>query len=89
MRDTVEGVRSGASDVLAYARWAAFSSCLYQRHLHRSATDRMGRGDADRTFSDAADLDTLIQKSSAMADGEVPTTTSAWVSPRMTALARR
>ena len=31
--------------------------------------------------SDAADLDTLIKKSSAMTDAEVPTTTSAWVSP--------
>ena len=31
--------------------------------------------------SDAEDLDTLIQKSSAMTDAEVPTTTSAWVSP--------
>ena len=31
--------------------------------------------------SDAATLDILIQKSSAMADAEVPTTTSAWVSP--------
>ena len=31
--------------------------------------------------SDAADLDTLIQKSSAMTDTEVPTTTAAWVSP--------
>ena len=31
--------------------------------------------------SDAADLDTLIQKSSALTDAEVPTATAAWVSP--------
>ena len=31
--------------------------------------------------SDAADMDTLIQKSAAMTDAEVPTTTAAWVSP--------
>ena len=30
--------------------------------------------------SDAASLDLLIQKSSAMTDAQVPTTTSAWVS---------
>ena len=35
----------------------------------------------DRAIRCCTDLDTLIQKASALTDAEVPTTTAAWVSP--------
>ena len=66
-------------DVLAYARWAAFSiftsgTCTAAQQIAWATAMLAGP-------SDAADLDTLIQKSSALTDADVPTTTSAWVSP--------
>ena len=66
-------------DVLAYARWAAyavFTGTTYTAAQQIAWADAMLTGP-----SDAADLDTLIQKASALTDAEVPITTSAWVSP--------
>ena len=53
---------------------------LYQRHLHRSATDRMGNRDAGRTIRccGPGHADT---ESSALTDDEVPGGSAAWVSP--------
>ena len=72
-------VRGRVQDILAYARWAClsiFTSGTY------TATEQIAWATAMLDGpSDAEDLDTLIQKSSAMTDAEVPTTTSAWVSP--------
>ena len=66
-------------DVLAYARWACyavFTGTTYTAAQQIAWATAMLAGP-----SDAADLDTLIQKSSSLTDAEVPTTTSAWVSP--------
>ena len=72
-------VRGRAQDILAYARWACyavFTGTTYTAAQQIAWATAMLDGP-----SDAEDLDTLIQKSSAMTDAEVPTTTSAWVSP--------
>ena len=66
-------------DVLAFARWACYS--IFTGTTYTAAQQIAWAGAMLAGPSDAADLDTLIQKSSAMTDAEVPTTTSAWVSP--------
>ena len=72
-------VRGRVQDILAYARWAAFS--IFTSGTY-TATEQIAWATAMLTGpSDAEDLDTLIQKSSALTDAEVPTTTAAWVSP--------
>ena len=66
-------------DVLAFARWAAYSIFTGSTY---TAAQQIAWATAMLTGpSDATDRDTLIQKSSALTDTEVPTTTSAWVSP--------
>ena len=66
-------------DILAYSRWAAYSIFTGDTY---TAAQQIAWATAMLTGpSDAADLDTLIQRASAMTDTEVPTTTSAWVSP--------
>ena len=73
-------VRGRVQDILAYARWAAyavfFATDTWTAAQHIAWAAAMLDGP-----SDAADMDTLIKKSSAMTDAEVPTTTAAWVSP--------
>ena len=72
-------VRGRVQDVLAYARWACyavFTGTTYTAAQQIAWATAMLDGP-----SDAEDLDTLIQKSSALTEAEVPTTTSAWVSP--------
>ena len=72
-------VRGRVQDILAYSRWACyavFTGTTWTAAQQIAWATAMLAGP-----SDAADLDTLIQKSSAMTDAEVPTTTSAWVSP--------
>ena len=66
-------------DVLAFARWACYS--IFTGTTYTAAQQIAWAGAMLAGPSDAADLDTLIKKSSAMTDAEVPTTTSAWVSP--------
>ena len=73
------GVAGRVRDVLAYARWACyavFTGTTYTAAQQIAWATAMLTGP-----SDATDRDTLIQKSSALTDDQVPTTTSAWVSP--------
>lgn len=72
-------VRGRVQDVLAYARWAAFA--IFTGTTWTAAQQTAWAAAMLDGPSDAADMDTLIKKSSAMTDAEVPTTTSAWVSP--------
>ena len=72
-------VRGRVVDILAYARWAAYA--IFTATTWTAAQQLAWAGAMLTGPSDAADLDTLIQKSSALTDAEVPTTTSAWVSP--------
>ena len=66
-------------DILAYARWSAYSIFTGSTY---TAAQQIAWATAMLTGpSDAADLDALVQKASAMTDAQVPTTTSAWVSP--------
>ena len=84
-RDTGErmGVPSKVAgrvrDVLAFARWAAYS--IFTGGSYTAAQQIAWAGAMLTGPSDAADLDALIQKSSALTDDQVPTTTAAWVSP--------
>ena len=66
-------------DVLAYARWAAFS--IFTSGTYTAAQQIAWATAMLAGPSDAADLDTLIQKSSALTDDEVPGGSAAWVSP--------
>ena len=66
-------------DVLAYARWAAFN--IFTSGTYTAAQQIAWATAMLAGPSDAADLDTLIQKSSALTDDEVPGTSAAWVSP--------
>ena len=66
-------------DVLAFARWACYS--IFTGGTYTAAQQIAWATAMLAGPSDAADLDTLIQKSSALTDADVPTTTSAWVSP--------
>ena len=66
-------------DVLAFARWACYS--IFTGTTYTAAQQIAWAGAMLTGPSDAADLDTLIQKSSALTDAEVPTATAAWVSP--------
>ena len=73
------GVAGRVRDVLAYARWAAYAVFTGSTY---TAAQQIAWATAMLTGpSDATDRDTLIQKSSALTDDQVPTTTSAWVSP--------
>ena len=72
-------VQGRVLDILAYARWAAYS--IFTSTTYTAAQQIAWAGAMLTGPSDAADIDLLIQKSSALTDGEVPTTTSAWVSP--------
>ena len=66
-------------DVLAYARWAAFSiftSGTYTGPQQIAWATAMLTGP-----SDAADLTALIQKAHALTDAQVPSESFAWVSP--------
>ena len=72
-------VAGRVQDILAYARWAAFS--IFTSGTYTAAQQIAWATAMLAGPSDAADLDTLLQKSSALTDAEVPTTTSAWVSP--------
>ena len=66
-------------DILAYARWSAYSIFTGSTY---TAAQQIAWATAMLTGpSDAADLDALVQKASAMTDAQVPTNTSAWVSP--------
>ena len=73
------GVAGRVRDVLAYARWAAYA--VFTGSTYTAAQQIAWAGAMLTGPSDAADLDTLIQKSSALTDDQVPTTTAAWVSP--------
>ena len=72
-------VQGRVQDILAYARWALYA--VFTGSTYTAAQQIAWAGAMLTGPSDATDLDTLIQKSSAMTDAEVPTTTSAWVSP--------
>ena len=72
-------VQGRVLDILAYARWAAYS--IFTSTTYTAAQQIAWAGAMLTGPSDAADMDLLIQKSSALTDAEVPTTTSAWVSP--------
>ena len=72
-------VSGRVQDVLSYARWACYS--IFTGTTYTAAQQIAWAGAMLDGPSDAADLDALIQRSSAMTDAEVPTTTSAWVSP--------
>ena len=66
-------------DVLAFARWACYSVFTGTTY---TAAQQIAWASAMLTGpSDVADLDTLIQKASALTDAQVPTTTAAWVNP--------
>ena len=72
-------VAGRVQDILAYSRWAAYSIFTGSTY---TAAQQIAWATAMLTGpSDATDRDTLIQKSSALTDDQVPTTTSAWVSP--------
>ena len=66
-------------DVLAFARWACYS--IFTGDSYTAAQQIAWATAMLAGPSDAADLDTLIQRASAMTDAEVPITTAAWVSP--------
>ena len=66
-------------DVLAYAQWAAFS--IFTSGTYTAAQQIAWATAMLAGPSDAADLTTLIQKSSALTDDEVPGASAAWVSP--------
>ena len=72
-------VRGRVQDILAYARWAAYA--VFTGTAYTAAQQIAWAGAMLTGPSDAADLDTLIQKASALTDAEVPTGVSAWVSP--------
>ena len=67
-------VRGRVVDILAYARWAAYA--IFTATTWTAAQQLAWAGAMLTGPSDAADLDTLIQKSSALTDAEVPITTS-------------
>ena len=73
-------VRGRVQDILAYARWAAYA-VFFATDTWTAAQQIAWAAAMLDGPSDAADMDTLIKKSSAMTDAEVPTTTAAWVSP--------
>ena len=73
-------VRGRVQDILAYARWAAYAVFFIGVTWTPAQQIAWAAAMLDGP-SDAADMDTLIKKSSAMTDAEVPTTTAAWVSP--------
>ena len=66
-------------DILSYARWAAYS--IFTSGTWTPAQQIAWAGAMLTGPSDATSMDMLIQKSSALSDAEVPTTTSAWVAP--------
>ena len=66
-------------DVLAFARWACYS--IFTGGTYTAAQQIAWATAMLAGPSDAADLDTLIQKSSALTDDEVPGGSAAWVSP--------
>ena len=66
-------------DVLAFARWACYS--IFTGDSYTAAQQIAWATAMLAGPSDAADLDTLIQKSSALTDDEVPGGSAAWVSP--------
>ena len=72
-------VQGRVQDILAYSRWAAYS--IFTGSTYTAAQQIAWAGAMLTGPSDAADLDTLIQRASAMTDAEVPITTAAWVSP--------
>ena len=72
-------VAGRARDVLAFARWACYS--IFTGTTYTAAQQIAWAGAMLTGPSDAADLDTLIQKSSALTDDEVPGGSAAWVSP--------
>ena len=72
-------VRGRVVDILSYARWACYAVFTGTTW---TAAQQIAWATAMLTGpSDAGSMDLLIQKASAMAAGEVPTTTSSWVSP--------
>ena len=71
--------RGRVQDVLAFARWACYS--IFTSGSYTTAQQIAWAAAMLDGPSDAADMDTLIKKAAAMTDAEVPTTTSAWVSP--------
>ena len=73
-------VRGRVIDILAYARWAAYA-IFFATDTYTAAQQIAWAAAMLDGPSDAADIDTLIKKASAMTDAEVPTTTAAWVSP--------
>ena len=72
-------VRGRAVDVLAYARWAAYA--VFFTGTWTAAQQTAWAAAMLDGPSDAADMPTFVKTCSAMTDAEVPTTTSAWVSP--------
>ena len=66
-------------DVLAFARWACYS--IFTGGTYTAAQQIAWATAMLAGPSDAADQDTLIQKSSALTDDEVPGASAAWVSP--------
>ena len=72
-------VSGRVQDILSYARWAAYA--IFTGTTWTSAQQIAWATAMLAGPSDAGSLDLLIQKSSAMTDAQVPTTTSAWVSP--------
>ena len=72
-------VRGRVQDILAYARWACYA--VFTATTWTAAQQLAWAWAMLTGPSDAADLDTLIQRASAMTDAEVPITTAAWVSP--------
>ena len=72
-------VRGRVQDLLAFARWAAYA--VFTGTTWTAAQQIAWAGAMLTGPSDAASMDLLVQKASALTDAEVPTTTSAWVSP--------
>ena len=72
-------VRGRVQDILAYARWAAFS--IFTGTTYTAAQQIAWAAAMLDGPSDAADTDSLIKTASALTDAEVPTATAAWVSP--------
>ena len=66
-------------DILAYARWSAYS--IFTGDTYTAAQQITWATAMLTGPSDAADLDTLIQKSSGLTDAQVPSEAVAWVSP--------
>ena len=73
-------VRGRVIDILAYARWAAYA-IFFATDTYTAAQQIAWAAAMLDGPSDAADIDTLIKKCAALTDAEVPTSTSAWISP--------